>query len=61
MVTPNNRVQQPPRDPGDHNTGQPANEHSSDPVKSEPCGDLLARIGINLYDLSRGVGGKTDL
>jgi hypothetical protein len=61
MVTPTDQIQQPLRDPGDHHTRQPADEHSSDPVKSEPRGDLFARIDINLNDLSRGVGGKFDL
>jgi hypothetical protein len=61
MEIPKDEIQQPLSDHGDQDAAHRADRQLAHSDDGEPHSDLLARIGINLKDLSRGAGGKFGL
>lgn len=61
MEIPTYQIQQLLRDRGERERAQPADQQLAHPVESEQPLDLLARIGINLTDLSGEEGGRFGL
>jgi hypothetical protein len=61
MEIPKDKIQQPLFDRGDQDTAQQADQQLPHPADAEQHRDLLAMIGIDLNDVSRGAGGKSSL